>query len=80
MAARPIIGSSVRPLVLIRSGIKERSRGKRHCRVPHPLERGVQSCGAWSESSWHGSSPVACWCAGVLCYYPQSFSSHVDTW
>ena len=39
-----------------------------------------QSCGSWSESSWYGPSPVAWWCAGVLCCSPQPSYSHVYAW
>src|SRR4029450_13930434 len=42
-ASRSIIGSSVRPWVLIWPGIKEGQRSKIHCRVPHPLEHGILS-------------------------------------
>src|SRR5262245_38917150 len=41
MASSTIIGSSVRLWALIRPGIKEGQRGKIHCRVPPPLERGL---------------------------------------
>ena len=40
MASRTIICSSVKLWALIRPGIKAGQRGKIHCRVPHPLERG----------------------------------------
>src|SRR5262245_58015555 len=42
MASRTIIGSSVKLWALIRPGIKEGQRGKIHCRVPPPLERGFR--------------------------------------
>src|SRR4029450_4027865 len=42
MASRTIICSSVKLWALIRPGIKEGQRGKIHCCVPHPLERGIQ--------------------------------------
>ena len=42
MAARPIIGASVQPLVLIRSGIKERSRGKSIAAYHIPLNVGAK--------------------------------------
>src|SRR5215510_16294322 len=40
-ASKIIIGSSVRPWALIQPGIKEEQQSKIHCRVPHPLERGI---------------------------------------
>src|SRR5262249_56450800 len=41
-ASKIIIGSSVRPWALIQPGIKEGHQSKIHCRVPHPLERGLE--------------------------------------
>src|SRR5262245_46658280 len=41
MASRTIICSSVKLWALIRPGIKAGQRSKIHCRVPHPLERGL---------------------------------------
>src|SRR5262245_66325113 len=32
----------------------------------------LQSGRWWSELSWYGPSPVAWWCAGVLCCSPHS--------
>src|SRR5262245_43934781 len=62
MASRTIIGSSVKLWALIRPGIKEGQRGKIHCRVPPPLERGLlDKCGQGTN----GGRWVAC-CA-FLC-------------
>ena len=48
--------------------------------LSHLGRKVFQSCGSWSESSWYGPSPVAWWCAGVLCCSPQPFYSHVYAW
>src|SRR6266705_1352076 len=45
--------------------------------LSHLGRKVFQSCGSWSESSWYGPSPVAWWCAGVLCCSPQPSYSHV---
>ena len=72
MASRIIICSSVRLWALIQPGITEWQRSKIHCRVPHPLERGMHRGWAYFQArlaftmaafnvlvQWHGLEPYA---------------------